>query len=212
MRNVRISVTSIDSWLYYEANDGDYHQLMSDLCGEGVETEAMRVGSALHKALELSQPGETISLQANGYTFHCVGELELALPETREFKVEKEINLGSLSVTLVGKLDAMHGRTIYDHKTTQRFNPDWLLESYQWRNYLNLTGADTFVFNVFELKECEEKEYEITALHTLSQYRYPDLAAQCLEKLGGFVDFLGLRAMRWPSEQCRLADLLRYQR
>jgi len=229
---VRISVTAIDSWLWYQGDDDmEFSALLAQLRGETPPNEAMRKGSAFHKALETASIGEFSYLEADGYRFLIEPNVELALPQIRELKLEGEYRVGGLTVELVGKVDAVEGNTVYDHKTTGRFDADRLLNTFQWRYYLDLARADAFVWNVFEVGDTYSeappewypaptrvpgieaiKQYNVTAFHAVSQYRYPGLEADCQDKLQEFVDALGLTRMQFPSGYCTLADLLRANR
>lgn len=218
--NLRVSVTSIDSWLYTLSHENaDVQKLLSDLRGEGVRSEPMIASSALHRALERAEPGESNDLIADGYRFIIKPDVELTLPAIRELKLEVEIPIdAALTVTQVGKVDGLEGRTVYDHKGTKKFEPDYFLDSFQWKQYLNMSGADTFQWNVFEidwerwtmLGDC--KELSVTGYHELRQYRYPGMADDCMDLLRGFLSFLDVRSMRWPSQDCTLRDLLRANR
>lgn len=137
--------------------------------------EKMLAGTAFHKALELAKPGDYDTLYANGYTFH-LPDVELALPDIRELRAFG--NYGPLRVG--GQVDALHGKTVTDHKTTARFEPESYLEGYQWRFYLDLFGADVFVWNVFEITEVKPMVYQVAEPNTLQQHRYPGMHDDCM--------------------------------
>ena len=211
--NVRVSVSAIDSWRYWAAQeDSEIENLLSQLRGETPQSEPMRVGSALHLALEQAQSGTFVSLEANGYSFFVQPGLEITLPEIRELKMECEYVLSPLlTITLVGKVDAMYGKTVYDHKTTRRFDAEKLTDTYQWRHYLNMARADCFVWNVFTLQDStlDPTEYTISDLQIVAQYRYPGLEEDCLRNMRDFAEFLGLATMRAPADSCTLQALLK---
>ena len=212
MNNLRISITDIDQYLYWRDSEQSIEELMSRLRREGPETEAMRAGTAFHKALELAEEGTLSHLEADGYQFLMspVDEIEIKLPPLRELKVEREFLIDStLTVTLVGKVDALFGNTVYDHKTTGRLDLDRYMDSFQWRMYLNQLGADTFQYNIFETSEIDYHCYNIVGYHEFRQYRYPDLARDCRFMLHEFLDFLNVPRLRFPTPDCRLEDLLK---
>jgi hypothetical protein len=69
---------------------------------------------------------------------------------------------------------------VEDHKTTGRFDPERYLSGYQWRLYLDIFGADLFRWNVFEIKATDDPlTWDVFAQHTLEQYRYPAMSADC---------------------------------
>lgn len=149
-------------------------------------TEAMLAGTAFHKTLEVSAPGDYAQLQAHGYTF-LLPDAELALPNIRELRAYGDY--GSLTVT--GCVDALHGKRVEDHKTTATFRPDGYLEGCQWRFYLDLFGADVFRWNVFELTPIkgQEKTYRVGSPQTLEQCRYPGLHDDCMDLARDFYAF-----------------------
>lgn len=149
-------------------------------------TEAMRAGTAFHKAMESATEGEYSELSADGYTF-VLADSEIALPPIRE--VRAFARYGDLTVT--GKFDALLGNRVIDHKTTARFNPEGYIEGCQWRFYLDIFGADVFQWNVFELRplEDEERSYYVMAPQVLTQYRYPGLHDDCARLAADFYDF-----------------------
>ena len=151
-----------------------------------VETEAMLKGTAFHKFLEHAQAGEYEQAEANGYTFAFVGEFSLYRPVMREWRKSKDYG----GITVSGQVDAIEGKTIYDHKTTERFDAERYLESWQHRFYLVIFGADRFIWNVWEMNELKEpKSYGVNKLHTLEQYRYPELEADCTALALEYKDF-----------------------
>jgi hypothetical protein len=104
----------------------------------------------------------------------------------REWRKGKDY--GGIMVS--GQVDAIEGKTIYDHKTTERFDAEKYLESWQHRFYLDIFGADRFVWNVWEMNELKEpKCYGVNKLHTLEQYRYPELEADCTALALEYKDF-----------------------
>lgn len=147
-------------------------------------SEAMKAGTAFHKALELAQPGDYDTLFANGYTFH-LPEGMLALPTIRELRAYG--NYGALQVT--GQVDGLHGKRVDDHKTTARFDAERYLEGYQWRFYLDLFGADVFRWNVFEIREVKPLVYQVAEPQILTEYRYPGLHHDCKRLAAEFYEF-----------------------
>lgn len=146
-------------------------------------SEAMLAGTAFHKAIELVSEGEHDELTANGYIFRVTGDIEL--PAVREMRAYGQY--GELTVT--GQVDGIHGRLVIDHKTTSRFDADRYLAGYQWRFYLDVFGADTFQWNVFEIADEGHKTYSVKAPQVLKAYRYPGLHDDCAKLAGEYLDF-----------------------
>lgn len=129
--------------------------------------------------------------ERDGYRFEITADVEIDIPDIRECKSTRDYLIDGEQVTLVGVVDNMHGRRADDYKTTARFEPERYLSSYQWRCYMEIFGLDEFRYQVFEWSEDERKprHYTVRAFHTLTTYRYPDLAADLRRELGEFVEF-----------------------
>lgn len=189
---LRVSASDIDAFRYFmESEDAALGDLLAQLRRETPPTEAMMAGTALHSALEASEPGEHGEMSANGYTFVFEAEGEIDIPAIREVKAEGEYLVDGCTVTLVGKVDAVHGRRVDDHKFTSRYDGERFLNSYQWRVYLDLFDADEFRWNVFEGRQDRDdpKRYVIRAMHGLKMHRYPGMREDVERQLSAFVDF-----------------------
>jgi len=199
---MRYRVSMVESFRQWEVDpDGDTDRLIAGICGMGEETPAMRAGTALHKALELAQPGEVERLSVPGYVFTFPKDFTLGVTPIRELRASKTYLVDDRPITISGQVDAIDGLRIEDHKSTSRFDPDRYLTGYQWRLYLSIFAAWQFRWNVFEIGEVESAqpsegfepppaEYEVLALHTLSQFRYPSLEADCLALVTRFARFV----------------------
>lgn len=169
-----------------EDEDSDVGWLINDI-RSNEETEAMRKGTAFHKALELACEGEYATVTANGYTFAFTCSVEIALPKTRELRKGKDYG----GIIISGQADGIGGRVIIDHKTTSHFDAEKYLEGYQHKFYLDIFEADRFDWYCWEMKEIEEgsKNYEVFGFHPLTQYRYPGLEEDCRRLALDFKDF-----------------------
>lgn len=150
-------------------------------------SEAMKAGTAFHKAMELAQDGSHDTFEANGYRF-LLPDAEITLPPIREMRAYKDY--GALTVT--GQVDAVQGRTVFDHKTTGKFDPERYLDGCQYKFYLELFNADIFQWNVFEIKEIEPQTYRVSKPHILRAYRYPEMADDCRRLADDFYEFASL--------------------
>lgn len=137
-------------------------------------SEAMKAGTAFHKAMELAGNGSHDTFEANGYRF-ILPDAELTLPDVREMRAYGDY--GGLTVT--GQVDAVEGRIVIDHKTTGKFDPERYLNGCQWKFYLDLFGADEFRWNIFLLKELEPQVYSVAEPQPLKAYRYPEMHEHC---------------------------------
>lgn len=177
-------VSSIESFRRWREDDEQSAEDLVHWLTHDEPSEAMRAGTAFHKALEDAVPGDHSTLYALGYAFH-LPDGELALPTIRELRAFG--NYGSLQVT--GCVDCLHGKRVEDHKTTSRFDAERYLAGYQWRFYLDLFGADTFRWNVFEIRELKPRVYEVAEPQTLEAYRYPGLHEDCARLAADFYAF-----------------------
>lgn len=189
MRVARVSwLESYRRWLNWSPLfEGQEEPTLEDLKASilaSEPTEAMLVGTAFHKALETASEGEFETLSANGYTFR-LPDAAIELTPTREMRGFADY--GELTVT--GQVDGIFGNLIIDHKTTSRFDAEGYLAGLQWRFYLDIFGANTFRWNVFERKEIGEHEYALSAPHTLTAHRYPGLHEDCEHHAAEFLAF-----------------------
>lgn len=147
-------------------------------------TEAMKAGTAFHKAMELVQDGEHEEFEANGYRF-ILPNAEISLPPLRELRGYGRY--GDLTVT--GQVDGIGGGMVIDHKTTSRFDAERYLNGCQWKFYLDLFEMDIFRWYVFEIKEIEPLVYRVSEPHILTAYRYPELHEDCAALASDYFDF-----------------------
>lgn len=193
MPSIRVSATEIDSLRYFLANESaELEPLLAQLRRQSEPTEAMMAGTALHEALERAGHGEVDALAFGGYCFAFPSDAEIDLPEIRECKATREYRSDGVNVTLVGKVDAIHGRRVYDHKMAGRYDPERFMASLQWRCYLEIFGADEFVWNIFEAKPVADRHYRISNFHRLTMHRYPGMHRDVMRAVGEFVDFAKL--------------------
>lgn len=159
----------------------------------GIETEdpaaieRMAAGTALHAAFEhldeSALPGEMATLEWNGYRFDFNCAIDLVIPDAWEIKLQASY----AGMLVTGRADGICPETnlVIDYKTTQRFDFDRYMESFQWKFYLDMSRCDKMLYQVFVMKPFgkgrPEHSYSITEFHTLSQYRYPTLHEDCLQ-------------------------------
>jgi len=188
MLPLSISVSNLELYrMWRESEDLELDWLLRRLRGEEPQTENMLAGIAMHSALEAAEIGESMCLVFDGYKFYfkCDGNLEL--PTCRELPMEKQYG----NLTVRGRVDGLHGRSVTDYKSTQSFDADRLLEGFQWRFYLDMLECDRFNWKVFVLAERFFHEYDIIQIHDLSQYRYAGLADDCARLAEDFAQFAG---------------------
>ena len=189
-------VSEVESFRQWRDDpDADLDVLLDRLRGQTEPSEVMLAGTAFHQALEDAPTGLTAtSLGANGYTFNMEGDFTIGLCGIREVRAGKTYRGEGYEITVSGQLDAIHGKRVEDHKTTSRFDPERYLAGYQWRLYLDIFGADHFRWNVFEIA-CNDDAlpagmvWDVHAQHTLEQFRYPGMEADCARLVRDLADF-----------------------
>lgn len=186
-------VSHVEAFRQWEADEeAEVDDLLRRITGQDAPSHAMQAGTAFHRALELSPTGLTVdSLVANDLTFTFRGDFEIALCAIRELRASKPYVVDGLPIVISGQVDQIEGLRIEDHKTTSRFDPDRFLGGYQWRLYLDIFGARHFRWNVFEIAETDDPFwYEVRNQHTLEQFRYPELEADCQALITRFARFV----------------------
>lgn len=172
-------VTQLESFRSWRLNkDQDINNFIEYLNGQ--EKHRMRVGTAFHEMLEsLTVEGgnDVNSYTVGDFTFNFACDCCISAPQFAEVRAEKQY--GPLLVT--GKADAVHGNTVTDYKSTSSFNALNYLDGVQWRFYLDLFGADEFVWNVFVIKPQDKEElvFDVVDFHILKASRYPALNDDC---------------------------------
>lgn len=146
-----LHVEAYRRWLLKE--DATLEDMLSYITGTE-ETEAMRKGTAFHGALETACTGDKWERVRSGeYTFIFSGDFEIKLAPIREWRQCKNYMVDGKPIVITGKVDALFGKRIDDHKTTREFDAEGYAEGYQWRLYLDIFNADLFRWNVLNVKK-----------------------------------------------------------
>lgn len=186
---MRISVTDVDAYRHYMASDSmTLEDILARLKHEATPTPGMLAGRAFHSLLETANIGEMDDATIDGHTFVFNMNAELSIPAIRELKAEGEFMICGQPVTLVGKVDAMAGNRVYDHKLSARFDAERYADSFQWRAYLLLLNADRFTYNVFS-GEFDGLVWNVWGMDTIDFYRYPMMEHDVLFLLDQYVEF-----------------------
>jgi hypothetical protein len=173
-----VRVTQLDAFrIWQETEDLGMDWLLPRILGKQEETPEMAAGTALHQALETIEiPGEVNTVFSGEYRFDFNCACEVVLPTIRESEFAKQY--GDVYVT--GHVDGLIGNMVVDYKTTGQFDWDRYMESYQWRFYLDMSGCDQFLYQVFVIKPFgPEKCFSIVDTHQIKQFRYPELHQDC---------------------------------
>lgn len=175
-------VSFVEKWRQWMT---DEEAELADLFDD-TESKPMRVGTAFHKALEMADPGEYSTLEADGYTFAIPGDCEIDAGAFRELRACKTYMVDGKPITITGKVDNIDGLLVMDHKTTARFDPERYMAGCQWMLYLDIFEADIFRWNVFELEPLADEAFSVRATHRLEQCRYPSLGDDCQRLVDAF--------------------------
>jgi hypothetical protein len=192
---IRLSVTDLDSYLYWlGSEDMELDELVARLRGTAEETAQMRCGKAFHKLMEHAREGEIFAETIDGFRFEFRIDEEISLQPLRELKGEVEIVTPSGIVVLVGKVDALGG-AVHDYKLTERFEAERYADSYQWRSYLSMFGASTFIYDVFQARYDDPDRNGIQRVlindyHRLTFHAYPEMRADLLRKVSGLAEIV----------------------
>jgi len=200
---LRLSVSDVDAYRYWRDNDLPLENLRARLMRLESPSPQMLVGTLLHKVLECEQDGELHEIEGDdGTVLRFELDAEIALPEIREQFVRRVYTIDGREVEVRGKVDAQHGLTIEDHKTTGRFDAEALealMDSMQWRLYLSATGAQRFRWNVFTVAaplKATPNVWRVQGLDHVEQWRYPEMEADCVAAIG---EFLGVVSRAVPE-------------
>lgn len=190
---IRLSVTELDSYLYWlESEDMEFDELLARLRGQQSETTQMLAGRAFHKVFEEAGTGEIGVIQSEGFEFHFEIDEELSLPPVRELKGEVVLQTPYGPVTLVGKVDSLDGLVVHDYKLTERFEAERYTDSYQWRAYLSMFGAHTFIYDVFQCRYDTRKPGRIIVCdyHRLPVHAYPAMTDDVRRTVSGLAEIV----------------------
>lgn len=175
---IRLSVSDLESYRYWKANeDSDLTSLLVRLSHQEPPTPEMKAGRAFARLFE-EVGEEALSVrEVDGWTFDFTQlDHEICVPPVREIKAEVPFATPSGPVTLVGKVDGLLGTQVHDQKLTERWEAERYLDSLQWRAYLAMFDATSFVYDVFQGRY-QGRYITITDYHPMAFYSYPGLSA-----------------------------------
>jgi hypothetical protein len=197
--DLRVSASDVDTFRRFR-DDDDFpvEALLRQLRRQEPATLRMDAGSALHKILEeadiaagvlILDKAETV-YNGNRFRFRFDLDAEVALAPVRELKRTRRMQVRGHNVTLVAKVDLLDGLKVKDHKYAKGFDAENYVDSFQWRAYLDVFGADEFVYNIF-VGDLEAKTgvWVVDEFHAWSCFRYPGMEKDVFNQLDRFVEF-----------------------
>lgn len=175
---IRLSVSDLESLRYWkDRDDQDLDALLAKLRHEEPATQQMEAGAAFAKLMENANEGVLLERTVMPWTFDFRDlDATLALPPIRELKAEVPMRTPSGNVTLVGKVDCLHGRHVHDQKLTERWDAERYIDSLQWRAYLVMFEATAFTYDVFQARY-NGHHITVTEYHPVTFYAYPSMKA-----------------------------------
>ena len=93
-------------------------------------------------------------------------------------------------MTLVGKVDALHGFAVRDYKLTEKFDAERYADSYQWWAYLSMFNATKFIYDVFVGRYGDDQRVTITDYHQLAFYAYPGMESDVTREVAGLAEIV----------------------
>lgn len=191
---IRISATQLESYRRWMINDeSTIGDMINYLLRRTPPTEAMLAGSAFHKVLENAKYNDELTLvEQDGFKFDLSAlDCEISLPESKEFKLEKQTIINGEQVTFVGVVDAIQVNEIFDHKLTSRPDAENYIDSMQWRCYLDWFDCDKFTYNLFQSCKPDNQDiYQIKSFLPISFYRYDSMRRDIRDIASSFIEFV----------------------
>lgn len=185
-----IRCTDLDQLIWFRRmEDMTTAELIQRLKHESPPNEKMLAGTAFHAILE-NPPGDTLDeVEMNGIKFRFDCDATIHLPQVREIRANKNYQVDGRTITLSGGTDGIDGNTVYDHKLTFRPAPENYFDSFQWRAYLSIYGADKFVYYLYHGKE-DDGVIRIVDVSELPMYRYPGMEEDLIGGIRDLVQFM----------------------
>jgi hypothetical protein len=188
---VRLSVSHLDSYLYWrESEDMGLDELLNRIMGYEQPSPNLLAGKAFHTLLEHASTGELFATEQDGIRFDFAIDAEIALPPIRSAFGERVFQTRSGPVRLVGKVDGIDGLVPHVYKLTEKFDAERYTDSYAWRAYLLMFGAQRFVYDVFAARLDLPARVYINDYHRLEFTAYPDMEADVHEAVSGLAEIV----------------------
>lgn len=188
---MKISVSSLDSYLYWrESEDMELDELLSRIMGYEQPSPSLQAGKAFHALMERASVGEMFATEQDGIRFDFAIDAEIALPTVPAAFGERMFQTRSGPVKLVGRINGIDGLVPHVYKLTEKFDAERYVNSYAWRAYLLMFGAQRFVYDVFAARfDLPERVY-VNDYHRLELTAYPGMEADVHEAVSGLTEIV----------------------
>ena len=211
----RISITTLETYRKFLAGDEwtTQESLIQGLITPFEGNEYTRIGSAFHAIVEqgesivdkLQDPGKyRVTVEGWPVVFN-EEQVAMALKYRSKLPyafheewIGREFDTPSMKIWVHGRVDVLHGTFVRDIKTKySAVKYDDYAESAQWKYYLDLTGLDTFYFDLFEFPGYKKDKhgYDVSSLGikpygAIECIRYDGMEQENRQLVCDFTDFI----------------------
>lgn len=190
MMDLRLSVTDLDAWRFFQHSTLSEEDAVRRILRQEPPSEAMKLGLSFEDFI--MNPDEKTSIE--GFTFYAPKDVATYKPQAIQIPIQKLYRVNGVNVTLSGRLDAVAGYVAIDWKTTlNAIDMDKYLMAYQWRCYLDMLGPHyTFFYEVFKLTKNRGQlhAYTLQDKETMRVGRYPGMQDDIRRGIAEYVDAL----------------------
>ena len=182
-----MAVTSLDSFAYYKRSESmTLKAYVKDILRMRPQTEAMRKGIAVEDALmRMFQFG--IEPDVLHHVFPSKVDADLLRPDAMQVPCHTDYQIGSDTVTLRGRVDAVSGLTVVDWKTTSsQIDVEKYAEALQWRCYLDGMRLPRFRYEIFRL----DKKGVPADFMSFALMRYSGMTDHIRSAIADYLEFL----------------------
>ncbi len=211
----RISVTTLETYRKYLAGDEwtNLDAMIAAITTPFLGNAYTQIGSAFHAIVE---QGESVieELPEMGRFRVTVDDHPVIFNEEQvamalkyraklpyafhEEWIGREFDTPSMPIWVHGRVDVLHGTFVRDIKTKySAVKYDDYANSAQWRFYLDLTGLDTFYFDLFEFPSynisrhgCDVSSLKIRPYGAIECIRYDGMEEENRRLVCDFTDFI----------------------
>lgn len=211
----RIAITTLETYRKYLAGDKwtTQESLIQGLITPFQGNAYTRIGTAFHAIVEqgeavieeLPEMGK-FQVTVEGWPV-IFNEAQIAMALKYRAKlpyafheewIGREFDTPSMPIWVHGKVDVLHGTFIRDIKTKySEVKYEDYAESAQWKLYLDLTGLDTFYFDLFEFPnyKIDKHGYDVSSLGiqpygAIECIRYDGMVEENRQLVCDFTDFI----------------------
>ena len=211
----RISITTLETYRKFLAGDEwTTQQAMIEALTAPFQGNAYtRIGSAFHAIVEQGEEVIEVLDEMGKFRVTVEGwpvifnEAQVAMALKYRSKlpyafheewIGREFKTPSMDIWVHGRVDVLHGTFVRDIKTKySAVKYDDYANSAQWKFYLDLTGLDTFYFDLFEFPnyKIDKHGYDVSSLGirpygAIECIRYDGMEEENKQLVCDFTDFV----------------------